>query len=88
VNDQHVLRFERLFISRACFPSANKRLLVAMNVVGIYVAYELILSEKLETATSPMTISFEENTSIILSVGCVGENSFAARAAVVVAAGS
>lgn len=86
VNDQHVLRLERLFISRACLPSTNKRLFVAVNVIGVNMADEFILREKLETTTSPMAVRFEENSAVIFSVCCVGQDRVAACAAVVVAA--
>lgn len=88
VNDQHVLRFERLFISRACLPPTHKRLFVAVNVIGVNMANEFILREKLETATSPMAIRFEENSAVIFSVCRVGQDRLTARAAIVVAARS
>lgn len=88
MNDEHVLRFERLFISRACLPSTHKRLLVCVNMIRTDVANELVLSEKLASAASPMTIRFVENPSVVFGIGCVGQVRFAACAAVVVAARS
>lgn len=84
VNDQHVLRLERLFIARTRLPSTHKRLLVAMNVVGVDVSDEFVLGEKLESAASPVTVRFEKHAAVVFRVGCVGENCFAARAAVVI----
>lgn len=84
VNDQHVLRLERLFIPRASLPSTHKRLFIAVNVIGVDVSDEFFLGEKLESAASPVTICFEENTAIVFRVGCVGQNCLAARAAVVI----
>lgn len=85
VNDQHVLRFEWLFISRACLPSTHKRLFITVNVIGVYMANEFILREKLETTTSPMAIRFEENSAVIFSICCIGKDRLATCTAVVVA---
>jgi hypothetical protein len=84
VHYQHVLSFEWLFISRTSLPSTHKRLLVAVNVIGVDVSNEFVLGKKFESAASPVTVCFEENTAVVFGVGCVGENCFAARAAVVI----
>lgn len=88
MNDEHVLRFERLFISRAWIPSTRKRLLVRINMIRTDVANELVLSIKLASAASPITVRFVDNTSVVFGIGCVGQVRLAARAAVVVAARS
>lgn len=85
VHHQHVLSFERLFVPRARLPSAHKRLLIAVDVIGVDVVDELALCEKFESAASPMAVRFEEHAAVVFRIGCVGQNCFAARAAVVIA---
>lgn len=88
VNDQHVLSFKRLFVSRASLPTAHKRLLIAVNMIGVDVPNEFILGEELETAASPMAVRFEEDTAVVFGVGRICQNCLAARAAAVVVARS
>lgn len=84
VNNKHVLSLERFFVARTSLPATNKRFLIAMNVIGVDVTDKLILREEFEAATSPMTVCFEENASVIFRVCGVGQNRFTARATVIV----
>lgn len=88
VHNQHILGFERLFVARARLPTAYKRLLVAMNVIGVNMTDELVLREKLEPAASPVTVRLEEDAPVILGIGRVGQDGLAARATAVVVARS
>lgn len=49
---------------------------------------EFILSEKLESTASPMTVGFEEDTAIVFGVGSISQNGLTARAAAVIIASS
>lgn len=84
VNDKHVLSFERFFVARASLPAADKRFLIAVNMIGVDVTDKLILREEFEAAASPMTVRFEENAPVIFCVCGVSQDRFAARATVIV----
>jgi hypothetical protein len=84
VNDEHVLRLEWLFVSRARLPSTHKGLFVAVYVIRVDVAHQLVLRQKLEPATAPVAVGLEEGAAVVLRIGRVGQHRLAAGAAVVV----
>lgn len=66
VDDQHVLRFERLLLSGTLLPAADETLLVGMNVVVVDVLDEVVLSGEFLVAVAPVAVRFDKVTRLVL----------------------